>query len=151
YSVATTRMLQDITMPDTYRQLSLGKNQIHLQPLARDEDPTTIAEFTAALRDRKAATSLYVERIGGVVFLSDSLFRATLTLAPNVPLGTHRARAFLFRSGAFVAESSVQLAIAKAGFEQRIFSYSRNYSFLYGLFAVLLAVVTGWAGRLIFR
>lgn len=151
YSVATTRMPQDITTPETYRQLSLGTDNIYLEPLARGANPVTIEEFTAALRDRKEATGLFVERIGGVTFLSASLFRATLALAPNVPLGTHRARAFLFRNGVFVSESSAQLAIAKAGFEQQVFSTARNYGFLYGLFAVGLAVVTGWAGRMIFR
>jgi uncharacterized protein (TIGR02186 family) len=151
YSVAMTRMPQDITTPDTYRQLSLGQNYIYLEPLARDGDPMTIEEFTAALRQQKELTGLYVERIGGVVFLSDTLFRATLALAPNIPLGTHRARAFLFRNGVFVKESSVQLSIAKSGFEQQLFSFAKNQGFIYGLLAVLLAVITGWLGRLVFR
>ena len=60
----------------------------------------TLDEFTDALRARKKATGLYSERVGGVQFLSQNLFRATLALAPNVPVGTHKARAFLFKSGA---------------------------------------------------
>jgi uncharacterized protein (TIGR02186 family) len=111
----------------------------------------TIQEFTEALRDRKRATGLYNERIGGVQFLSQNLFRATVELAPNVPVGTHKARAFLFRNGVFIKETSAQLAILKAGFEQSIFLASRDYGFLYGVFAVLLAILTGWLGRLLFR
>ena len=61
-------------------------------------------------------------RVGGVEFLSQSLFRASLKLAPNVPVGTHKARAFLFRNGVFIKENSAQLAIVKSGFEQRIFA-----------------------------
>ena len=71
---------------------------------------------------------------------------------PRQPvLGTHRARAFLFRNGIFIRETSAQLAILKAGFEQSIFRLSRDYGFLYGVFAVLLAILTGWIGRLVFR
>ena len=151
YSVATTRAWQDITSPDSYRQLALGSENVNLTPYDRNGDAATLKEFSAALRNRKRATGLFSERIGGVQFLSQSLFRATVHLAPNVPVGTHRARAFLFRNGVFVKENSAYLAIQKAGFEQRVYRAAQENGFLYGLFAVLLAFVTGWLGRIIFR
>lgn len=151
YSVATTRATQDITTPNTYRQMALGADNIALTALNRDGDPLTIQEFTAALRDRKKALGLFSERVGGVQFLSQNLFRANVPLSPNVPVGTHRARAFLFKNGVFIRESSAQLAILKAGFEQRLFRMAQDQGLLYGLLSVLLAVVTGWAGRIIFK
>jgi len=151
YSLATTRMPQDITDPVSYKRLSLGANNIHLEPLNPRQSPVTIQEFTDALRERKQATTLYSANYGGVQFLSSNLFRATLKLAPNVPIGTHKARAFLFRNGQFIRESSAQLAIFKSGFEQWIFRASRVHGFFYGVGAVLLAMLTGWLGRLLFR
>jgi uncharacterized protein (TIGR02186 family) len=151
YSVATTRPLQDITEPNSYKQLSLGASNLYMQPADAGDSPATIEEFTAALRERKSATGLYSENVGGVQFLSQNLFRATVRLAPNVPVGTHKARAFLFKSGLFIKESSAQLEIRKSGFEQSIFRVAHNYSFLYGIFAISLAMLTGWLGRLIFR
>ncbi len=151
YSVATTRAWQDITEPKSYKQLALGAENLYMEPLDRLDSPTTIEEFTKALRQLKRTTGLYSERIGGVQFLSQNLFRATLSLAPNVPVGTHKARAFLFRNGLFIKETSAQLAIVKSGFEQSVFRVANEYSFLYGLFAVCLAMITGWLGRVIFR
>ena len=151
YSVATTRMPQDITDPNNYRQLALGADNIHIQPLDPDGNPLEIEEFRQALRERKEASGLFSIRVGGVEFLSQSLFRARLTLAPNVPVGTHKARAFLFRNGLFIKESSAQLAIVKSGFEQSVARASIDYSLLYGIFAVALAMLTGWLGRVIFR
>ncbi|ESX85663.1 TIGR02186 family protein [Mesorhizobium sp. LSHC412B00] len=151
YSVATTRPLQDITEPNSYKQLSLGASNLYMQPADVTDSPATIEEFTVALRERKAATGLYSENVGGVQFLSQNLFRATVRLAPNVPVGTHKARAFLFKSGLFLKESSAQLEIRKSGFEQSIFRVAHDYSFLYGVFSVSLAMITGWLGRLIFR
>ena len=89
-------------IPTNYRQLSLGRRQHLYGARGQGAGTVTIDEFTAALRDRKMATGLYNERVGGVQFLSQNLFRATLQLAPNVPVGTHRARAFLFRNGIFI-------------------------------------------------
>ena len=151
YSMATTRMPQDITDPNNYRQLALGADNIHIQPLDPDGNPVDIEEFRQALRERKTASGLFSIRVGGVEFLSQSLFRASLTLAPNVPVGTHRARAFLFRSGLFIKENSAQLAIVKSGFEQSVATASVEYSMFYGLFAVALAMLTGWLGRIILR
>lgn len=150
YSVATTRVYQDIADPDSYRRLSLGANNIYLEPANRD-DPLTVSEFTTALRARKTVSGLYSERMGDVQFLSQTLFRATLTLPPNVPVGTHKARAFLFKNGVFVKETSAQLSIRKSGFEQTLFRLATNHGTFFGFVAVALAVVMGWGGRVLFR
>ena len=151
YSVATTRQPQDITDPASYKQLSLGADNLHIEPLDRDGNPVTIDQFRQALRDRKAAAGLFNMRVGGVEFLSQSLFRASLPLSPSVPVGTHKARAFLFKNGVFIKESSAQLSIVKSGFEQTIYRFSTNHGFAYGILATALAVVTGWLGRIVFR
>jgi len=151
YSVATTRPFQDITDPASYKRLSLGVGNIYMQPAEADQRPATIAEFTAALRQRKAATGLYSENVGGVQFLSQNLFRATVRLAPDVPVGTHKARAFLFKNGMFLKENSAQLEIRKSGFEQAIYRTAHRHGLFYGFLAVGLAMVTGWVGRVVFR
>ncbi|MGY6706828.1 MAG: TIGR02186 family protein [Rhizobiaceae bacterium] len=151
YSMATTRAPQDIATPEVYRQMALGIDNIFLRHADPEVDPQTQAEFSAALRDRKRAEGLYISRAGGVQFLSQNMFRANLALAPSVPVGVHRARAFLFKRGLFVGETSANLTIVKAGMEQYIHNAARNQSLLYGFFAVLLAIATGWAGRIIFR
>lgn len=151
YSVATTRQPQDITDPASYKRLSLGADNLHIEPLDRAGNPVTIGEFKQGLRDRKAAAGLFSMRVGGVEFLSQNLFRASLPLSPSVPVGTHKARAFLFKNGVFIKESSAQLSIVKSGFEQTIFRFSTNHGPSYGILAVALAMVTGWLGRIVFR
>lgn len=151
YSMASTRPLQDITEPNSYKQLSLGPANIYMEPADPSQSATTIQEFTKALRERKSASGLYSENIGGVQFLSQNLFRATVRLAPDVQIGTHKARAFLFKNGRFIKENSAQLEIRKSGFEQMIYRLAHNHSIFYGLFAVFLAIITGWLGRIVFR
>lgn len=151
YSVATTRMPQDITGEKSYRQLALGADNIYLEPFDSDADPVIIKAFGEALRGVKKRTGLYSIRPGGVQFLSKSLFRATLALPANVPVGYHKARAFLFKEGVFIQETSSGLQIVKSGMEQAVFDAAHDHGFFYGIFAVALAILTGWLGRLMFR
>lgn len=150
YSVSTTRPAQDITDPKNYQRLSLGAGNLYYEPSDKAAAPATIAEFTDALRTLKIESGAYTERIGGVQFLSQGLFRASLALPANVPIGAHKARAFLFRNGIFVKESNAPLQIGKAGVEQTIFRFAHDHGFYYGLIAVLVALATGWLGRILF-
>lgn len=151
YLLASTRNLQDIAADKTYRQLSVGTHNFYLTP----EDPASLSgnipKFGNELRDIKTRQGLYSQRVGGVEFISKTLFRATLTLPANVPVGRHRARALLFRNGVFLREANAGLEIVKAGFEQTVFEAAHRYSLFYGLFAVCLAVFTGWFGRILFK
>jgi uncharacterized protein (TIGR02186 family) len=151
YSISTTRMPQDIADAPSFRRLALGPENLYFQPAEQNGKADSLREFRTALREQKEASGLYHERIGGVQFLSSNLFRASLRLAPDVSVGTHRARAFLFRNGAFIKETSAPMIIIKSGFEQMLFRLSRNHSLFYGFCAVGLAILTGWLGRLIFR
>lgn len=151
YSVAMTRAPQDITDEKNYKLLSLGIDNIYFRPAAENPDPAKIDEFGSALRGIKQRTGLYTQRVGSLTFIGTNLFRASLALPANIPVGTHRARAFLFRNGAFVAEASDQLMIVKSGVEQSIFMAANTHGFLYGVVAVILAVVTGWIGRIVFK
>jgi len=151
YSLASTRSLDEITDPTTYRQLGLGVDYLSLQPVLGVSPIEHHVRFSDALRALKIQHGLYVERSGDVQFISQTLFRATLTIPANVPIGTHRAEAFLFRNGVFIREDAANLQIVKSGFENAVYEKAHRYGLLYGLLCVALAVFTGWAGRIVFR
>ncbi|PRD41015.1 TIGR02186 family protein [Phyllobacterium phragmitis] len=151
YSLASTRNLQDITEPQVYRQLSIGVDNFYMAPEPSETPSPDIQQFSQELREIKTRQGLYSQRIGDVEFISQTLFRATLSLPTNVPVGRHIARALLFRNGTFLREANARLQIVKAGLEYRVYEAAQNHSFLYGVFAVFLAVITGWFGRLLFR
>ena len=142
--------MQDITDAKTFASLSLGTQGLNLKPKF-GQKRATLEPFSDALRVVKTSSGLYNERPGGVEFISANLFRATLALPANVPIGHHRARAFLFRNGAFLKESRTELEIIKSGFEQQIYRAAHDRSFFYGLFSVTLAMLIGWLGRVIFK
>jgi uncharacterized protein (TIGR02186 family) len=151
YVLAATRNLRDIATDEAFTQLSLGVDQRSFAPTDQDAASFRIDRFSAALRERKISAGLYAEGVGNVRFLSQSLFKAALFLPADVPLGTHRARAFLFRNGVFLDEDSTGLYVAKDSFEQWLFLQSRENGALYGLASLLAAILIGWGGRFLFR
>jgi uncharacterized protein (TIGR02186 family) len=151
YVLASTRNLRDVSPEETFRQLSLGVGMRFFEPVIENSSPARLAYFSTALRDQKIASGLYREGVGDVRFLSQSLFKASLFLPADIPLGTHRARAFLFKNGVFVDEDSTGLYVEKDSFEQWLFNSAQQHGFFYGLAAVALAIFVGWAGRLLFR
>jgi uncharacterized protein (TIGR02186 family) len=60
-------------------------------------------------------------------------------------------RAYLFKSGKFVTDKSVPLRVIKTGIEQMITDAAHERPISYGVFAVFLALVTGWSASVIFR
>ena len=151
YLVASTRALRDIAADKTFNQLSLGVQSRYLPPLDDTNSAERLARFDEAFRALQTANGLYSEREATVRFISQNLFKAAIPLPASIPLGTHRARAFLFKDGQFLSEDSAQLFITKDSFEQTIYLAAQNNGLLYGFMAVLLAMATGWIGRLMFR
>ena len=148
YIATATRQIQDVTDRKTFEQLSLGINGLVFE--ASRFRQTYTEEFVGAVKDINKANGRYSDGSGVVEFISPNLFRATLALPANIPVGKHRARAYLFKNGAFLKESSTDLQIQKAGLEQQVFNFAHEKSALFGLLAILTAITIGWLGKLMF-
>jgi uncharacterized protein (TIGR02186 family) len=151
YSLASTRVLDTITSPLELGNVSIGISDIRLAPNNYIGNLNDLADFRAAFRRLKLGNGLFQNNEGGVRFVSPTLFRATLRLPANVPNGVHTVHAYLFKSGQFVMEKKLPLRVTKTGFEQAITDAAHERPFFYGVFSVILAIITGWGASLIFR
>ena len=57
----------------------------------------------------------------------------------------------LFADGALLTRQTSAIEIVKVGFEQFVASAAREHGFAYGLATATLALLTGWAGSIVFR
>ncbi|MBO0904206.1 TIGR02186 family protein [Jiella sp. MQZ13P-4] len=135
--------------------VSLGERRARASvgggPVPESDENGPGGRYAEALKRIREAKGLYNQSVGTVQFVSPTLFRADLYLPADLPTGTHMARAYLFRSGVFIRESSEPLYVRKSGFESYIDDVATRYGVLYGIVAVLLAIFTGWFGRLVFK
>lgn len=151
YSLASTRALDQIAQPQVFSDAGLGIDYLPLTPTGYFGIGTNLTEFRESYRRLKRSSGLYQTAPNGVRFVSASLFRATLKLPVNIPDGVHLVHAYLFKTGQLIAQKELPLRVVKTGLEEQITQAAHERSLLYGIFAVLLAIITGWGASLIFR
>ncbi|MCC2110627.1 MAG: TIGR02186 family protein [Hyphomicrobiales bacterium] len=153
YAVLANRPLDKVTTPELLDKLHLGIDNLVIptggNPTA--EESRADGDFMEAFRRLKQKSGLYLTDATGVEFLSSTLFKASLHLPANVPVGELRADVFLFRDGALLARQTQTINITKIGFEQFTYEAAYNYALIYGIAAVLLAYFTGWLAGVLFK
>jgi len=153
-------------LPSFYRVLSSRPLEMILDPAVIAEMGFTIeaqvssalgtatgnvAMFEAELIRLMENANLFSVAERGISFLSPTFFSARATLPSNVPSGVFLAQAFVVQDGQIVARGAQQFIVQKTGFERFLGDAARNQPLLYGLACVLLALVTGWLGGVLFR
>lgn len=153
YSVLSGSEISEIADPSLLSTKGIGVKYLKARPVDRGNiaEFLTQGEFSTALRRKRIENGLFSEKPDALQHISPSLFRATLPLPPNVPIGVHTVRAHLFLDGQKLDQVTKSFEVRKVGFERWIYDLAHDYSFLYGLLAVLLAIFTGWFANLVFR
>ena len=113
--------------------------------------PEKERRFEAGLLDLRRRHRLYSENPHGVEITGGVLYRATITIPSDVPVGTYTAETFLVDRGRVLAAATRDIQINKSGFERFVALAARRESFLYGLTSVLLSLGLGWAAAALFR
>ena len=149
YAALSTRPFRAVTSDATLKQLGVGIANLDFGKPPSDN--VKEAQFRSAIIRLKKQQRLFQEIDDGVSFAGRSLFRANVALPVNVPIGRYTADVYLFRDGELISKSLSMLEVSKAGFERTIYRLAFAQPFLYGVLAVLVAVLTGLAGWFGFR
>ena len=93
---------------------------------------------------------LYQQNETGVTISEQVLYQARISLPSNVPEGNYVAETFAISKGRVVASASNTVEVHKLGFERAVAVFAEKQSFLYGLLAIAISLLMGWAaGRLL--
>jgi uncharacterized protein (TIGR02186 family) len=151
YSMTSTRPLDRIASELELTTHGVGLPRARILPSSFSGRAEEVAIYRDAFLKLKIGARLYQDNPSGVKFVSSSLFAATIHIPADVPNGAHTIRAYLFKEGRFFDEQQLEMKVVKTGLEEAITAAAFDQPLLYGLFAVLLAVLTGWAASLMFR
>jgi uncharacterized protein (TIGR02186 family) len=150
YAVASSRPIADLVDDRTAAIYELGLQNLQLSP-GGGALPDKERRFEAGLLDLRERSGLYAENPHGVEITDRVLYRATISIPSQVPVGTYTAETFLIDNRKVVAAATRDIEISKTGFERFVALAARRHRFLYGLVAVLLSLAFGWAAAAAFR
>ena len=150
YAVASSRPITELVDNRTAAIYEMGLHNLQLSP-GGGALPEKERRFEAGLLDLRKRHGLYAENPQGVEISGGVLYRATITIPSQVPVGTYTAETFLVDRGRVLAAATKDIEINKSGFERYVALAARRHEGLYGLAAVLLSLGLGWAAAAFFR
>lgn len=153
YAILSTGPIDQLATRETMRRYQIGLDQLILPEHAPglEEMAAGDAEFRAGFLRLKLQSGLYKELPGTVSFLSPNLFKASIPIPANVPVGRYTVQIVLFQEGVPLAEHTSDVVVSKTGFEQFMFDLAFTKPIVYGVITVLMALMTGWLAGIIFR
>ena len=156
YAVASSKPISELVDERTAAIYEMGLNNLQLSP-GGGALPEKERRFEAGLLDLRRREGLYSQNPHGVEISGGVLYRATITIPSQVPVGTYTAETFLVDhpspggSGRVLAVATRDIEIDKSGFERFVALAARRHEGLYGLAAVVLSLGLGWAAAAAFR
>jgi uncharacterized protein (TIGR02186 family) len=154
YAIASTRPIEEIAEKPLLEQHAIGHDFARLSPAARSviaTQPGELASFRDAVIRLKQKEGLYVKEDYAVIFIGKGLFRSSISLPANVPVGPLTARLYLFREGELLSTFQSRVRLEREGIELWLYRFAMQRPVLYGLMAVTVAVLAGVAASAAFR
>jgi uncharacterized protein (TIGR02186 family) len=150
YYLASSRPLKELTTEETLARYQLGLAALQPESLST-HTPAKAEPFRLAAIRARERDGLFEEDQSAVEFLSYSLFRVRVPVPASVPRGQYTAEVYLFSNGMVVGAQTTPLYVEQTGVERRLFNFAHNDGVLYGLIAVVMALLIGWLSSVVFR
>jgi uncharacterized protein (TIGR02186 family) len=149
YAVLASRPFRAITSEETLKSLGIGFANLDFGKTGKGVD--AVDGFRANLIRLQQDRRLFQESDDAISFIGRSLFRGSVDLPVNVPIGRYTTQVFLFRDGKLLSQSQSSLQVHKVGFERVVYMLAYHHPLSYGLLAVLMATSAGLLAWTAFR
>jgi uncharacterized protein (TIGR02186 family) len=150
YAVASSRPISRLVDERTAAIYELGLDNLQLSP-GGGASADTLRRFEQGLIDLRRRNQLYAEYPRGVEISEGVLYRARIGIPARVPVGTYSAETFLISEGRVIAGAAREIRIEKLGFERFVAEAAERWSLTYGIVAVSLSLLLGWAASAVFQ
>lgn len=153
YAMASTKPVDFILPKEVLVREKIGANNLHLPIKAAPDgaDEKSIQNFKDGLIRNMVAKGLYTAETGEIGLVGKQLFRTNLWFPANVHVGDYTVETFLVKDGRIESRKSTNLEVHKVGVEAEVYNFAHEHALLYGLLAIFIAVVAGWAADAVFK
>lgn len=154
YAIASTRPIEEIADEMLLETSGIGLDFVRLSPTAKSAikaQPGELKEYKEAVIRLKQKEGLYLKQDYAVIFIGRGLFRSSIALPANVPVGPLTARVYLFREGELLSSFQSKVRLEREGIERWLYRFAMRQPALYGVMAVVVAVFAGLLASTAFR
>lgn len=151
YWVASNKPVEELLPAETLETFQIGIPDLDLVPAVKGADPAQAIAFSEAFKREKVRKNLYRNASSSLLFVDNVLFKTRVKFPANVSVGEFGIQTYLVRDQQIVTSKTTLLNVRKFGLEAEIYNFAHRHSFLYGIFAVIIACVAGWAANAAFK
>lgn len=151
YTISSTRPISLIAKSQVLKENAIGYRHIAMPAATSGLTAKQLDEFRRAVVRLKRKENLFQKDDNGVEFRGESLFRTSIDLPANVPVGPLKARVFLLRDGDVVSSFESEVILQREGLQGLLHDFAFDYPLFYGLFAVFLAASAGLIASTLFN
>ena len=124
YAVLASRPFRAIAPDETLHKLGIGFSNLDF---GKSADGEAADGFRSNLIRLQSENLLFQESDDAVSFLGRSLFRGSIDLPVNVPIGRYTTQVYLVRDGKLLSQSQSSLQVHKVGFERVVYMLAFRY------------------------
>ena len=150
YYIASNRKIKDITNSTEIKKRKLDFNSFELKNNKIDYNNLDKKWYEALKRNMKKKQFWKIEE-NSIKLNKNTLFRKTLSLPSNVSTGMYNVKILHYRKGNLISQEESKIKIDRTGISANIYNFAQNFSAIYGIIAVIIALFFGWLTNFIFR
>ncbi|MCE3255822.1 MAG: hypothetical protein K0R25_1316 [Rickettsiaceae bacterium] len=140
---------ESIIDPKLLSELEIGEDQINFN-ISGDRNTAMESEFKIEFADKLEQKNLYSTNHNSIEFLDETLFKVMLKFPKNVARGVYIVEIYLVDENNLVAFQSIPIKVHQVGISAEIDQFAHDRPVLYGICAVLMAVIAGFVANYIF-
>ena len=148
--IASNRKIEEITNNTEIKKRKLDLNSFELKNNKIDYKNLDKKWYEALKRNMKKKQFWKIEE-NSIKLNKNTLFRKTLSLPSNVSTGIYNVKILHYRKGNLISQEESKIKIDKTGISANIYDIAQNFSAIYGIIAVFIALFFGWFTNFIFR
>lgn len=147
--------LKDAEFDETHRKI-LRDNRMCLRSQFADINLDAVSNnkatnFKEAFIQNMNVAKLYDNSNRDLEMLDDNFFKFDVYLPANVPTGEYKIKTILFDDIQVLSTDIQTLKVEKFGLNALIYSFANEYTFIYGLLCIGLALLSGWGINILRR
>jgi len=149
YALATTRPLEELLPPAVLQAEKIGTEHLDLDTKTKPDgaNHARVQEFYDGLVRNMVRRGLYTAEAGQIGQIGKQLCRTDLWCPATVAGGDYSIDTYRIVDGHIETKKTTHLEVHKVGLEAQIYNFAHEHALIYGLLAIVIAVVSGWSAN----